>query len=475
MTPASRRSLIVIGLDSGSPDYLFGRCRSVMPHLDRLLRKGVRAPLRTTDPPISVPAWPVMFTGVDPGTLGLYGFRSRREYSYTKTYGPLSTTIPVPTFWQTASERGLRTCVIGMPVGYPPVPVNGIYISDFLTPPGATDFTFPSELGREIEAKYGPYMFDVTFRAEERDQLYRDIVRMTQVRFAIAEELFTRERWDVFAIHEIGMDRLHHAYTKYFDPNHRAYVPGNRYEKVLLEYFRVVDQGIGRVLAHAPEDAWVLLVSDHGAMPMSGCFCVNQFLAQRGLLALGAVEHPATPLDASPVDWSRTLAWGAGGYYARIFFNIRGREPQGIVERADVPELRARIVRELQGIVTPAGAPFPVRVIEPADIYRNVRGDPPDLIVYFDDLRWRSAGTVGNPTNFLLENDIGPDDAVHAPDGVFLLSGPAIPSEIEVPEQQIIDVTPTLLSLLGLPIGAHVQGRPMADVLRNVPTGPTPQ
>lgn len=462
----SRRRLIVIGLDSGSPDYLFDRCRKFMPHVDHLLRSAVRADLRTTDPPISVPAWPVMFTGVDPGSLGLYGFRSRKDHSYSTTYGPLSTTIPVPTLWHMLSEGGMRVCVIGMPVGYPPPKVNGIYISDFLTPAGARDFTYPPGLAEEIERKYGPYVFDVTFRAEERDQLYRDIVRMTQVRFAIAEELYLREKWDVFAIHEIGTDRLHHAYTKYFDPAHSSYVAGNRFEHVLEDYYRIVDQGIGRILAHADEATWVCIVSDHGSMPMAGCFCINQFLAKKGYLSLGPVERPSTPLESAPVDWKRTEAWGAGGYYARIFFNVRGRERDGIVDPKDLPRLRERLLEDLGSITTPDGRPFAVRVLEPNAIYRSVLGDPPDLMVYFDNLRWRSAGSVGHPTDFLLENDIGPDDAVHSIEGVFVLAGPQVGREVPVTGQAIVDVTPTLLELMGLPVAPHIQGRPMREVLR---------
>jgi predicted AlkP superfamily phosphohydrolase/phosphomutase len=354
-----------------------------------------------------------------------------------------------------------------MPVGYPPPAVNGVYISDFLTPAGAKDFTYPPELAAEIEKKYGPYVFDVTFRAEERDQLYQDIVRMTQVRFALAEDLYLREPWDVFAIHEIGTDRLHHAYTKYFDPNHPGYVAGNKFEHCLLDYYRVVDQGIGRVLAHRDDRTAICVVSDHGSMPMGGCFCVNQWLAEKGYLALGPIASRGTTLESAPIDWSRTQAWGAGGYYARIFFNVRGREKEGIVATADLPRLRARLEADLSMIRTPEGKPFRTRILDPMTTYHQVNGDPPDLMIYFDDLRWRSAGTLGHPSNFLHENDIGPDDAVHAVEGVFVLSTPTTRGEVELPPQEIIDLTPTLLKLLGEPLPSHLQGSPIEGALPN--------
>src|SRR3984893_1429659 len=176
---------------------MFDRYLRVMPNVSRLIRAGVRAPLRTTDPPISVPAWPVMFTGVDPGTLGFYGFRHRLNHSYTKTYVPTSGHLPVPTVWSVASDAGRRVAVIGMPSGYPPIPVNGVFVSDFLTPAGSTDTTFPPELREEIDREFGGYTFDVTFRAQNRDELFGQIVAMTKRRFDVAEWLFRREPWDL--------------------------------------------------------------------------------------------------------------------------------------------------------------------------------------------------------------------------------------------------------------------------------------
>lgn len=434
-----------------------------MPNMRRLVKAGVRGVLRTTDPPISIPAWPVMFTGVDPGTLGFYGFRHRLNHSYTQNYAPSSTLLPVPSMWKILSDRGRRVCVIGMPPGYPPPPVNGIYISDFLTPGDSKDTTYPPSLREELEARFGPYRFDVMFRAEERVQLYRDIVQMTQQHFAVAEELYQREAWDVFAIHEVGTDRLHHAYTKYFDPVHQDFVPGNPFEHIVEEYYRVVDQAIGRLLALVDDDTIVFIGSDHGSMPMAGCFCVNQWLQEKGYLVLQRPVTTPTPFEKLPIDWSKTRVWGAGGYYARLFFNVKGREPEGIVDPSELPSLRSSVVTDLASIRRPDGASMPAQVLDPKEIYHEVHGDPPDLMVYFDELRWRSAGSMGHPTLYLRENDTGPDDAVHSFDGVYLVYDPKVVDGRETPAQRILDVSPTLLHLIGEPVPAHMQGRVVAD------------
>jgi predicted AlkP superfamily phosphohydrolase/phosphomutase len=437
-----------------------------MPTVSALLDAGVSGALRTTDPPISLPAWAVMFTGYDPGSLGIYGFRHRLDHSYTRTYVPRSTLLEVPTLFGLLSDRGRRVGVLGMPPGFPPPKVNGFYISDFLTPPESTDVTYPPELRAELEAKFGRYRFDVPFRAEERDVLYRQISEMTRQRWQVAEALYTREPWDLFALHEIGTDRLHHAFWKYIDPAHPKFTAGNQFEHVAEDYFRDLDRSIGRLLSHIDSDTLVAVVSDHGMMPMLGCFCINQWLIEKGYLTLaGPVPKPGTPLEKAEVDWSRTRAWGAGGYYARIFFNLKGRDPEGIVDPLELPRLRADLEKELADIRRPGGTALPVRVLDPQTLYREVRGDPPDLMVYFDDLRVRSAGTLGHPTNFLEENDTGPDDAVHGTEGAFLFYDPKVEDGRGGIHLDAIDLMPTLLRAMGEELPAGLQGRPVLDAI----------
>lgn len=475
--PTSPR-LLLLGLDGVPGELLFDRFLPKMPHVRALVERGTRATLRTTDPPISVPAWPVMFTGVDPGTLGLYGFRHRRPGTYTDMFLPGSKDVPVPTLWEMLSARGRRVAVVGMPLGFPPPAVNGVYVGDFLTPSDAAPTTYPASLRAELEARFGPYVFDVTFRSEQRERLAEDLFTMTRRRFDVAEYLLQREPWDVFAFHEIGTDRLHHAFWKHFDATHPEFTPGGPHERIAEEYYAMLDEGIGRLLAHTDERTNVVLVSDHGSMAMRACFCINQWLADAGYLALNAPpSRPGLPLEKADVDWRRTVAWGAGGYYARIFFNLRGREPNGTVGLADLSRVRSTLVQQLGQIEGPDGRPMAVRVLDPREIYATVRGEAPDLIVYFDELRVRAAGTLGHPGLFLAHNDTGPDDAVHSFDGVWLAAGPGIAEDHQLPPLSILDVAPSLLELLGEPVPPHIQGRSFADRLepteRSAPGSPT--
>ena len=465
MTPNRPRAL-VLGLDSVSPDLLFERFLPQMPRVRELLQHSTYGTLRSVDPPITVPAWAVMFSGIDPGTLGVYGFRHRRPGSYFDQYVPSSSTILQPRLWDLLSRAGRRVCVMGMPPGYPPPRVNGVYVSDFLTPDGAKDYVFPSSLRPEPEKVTGGYPFDVLFRAGDRERVGRELIDMTRRHFAAARHLWSKEPWDLFALHEIGPDRIHHAFWKFFDRNHPRYEENAVLRGLAESYYAMLDEELGRFLDLVPKDVKVVFLSDHGSQAMQGCFCINEWLIARGYLTLkGPTPPPGTPLEKATVDWPKTLAWGAGGYYARIFLNIKGREPEGALSPADVAAFSAKLAREMAEVRRPDGRPLGAEVKVPREIYRQVNGDAPDMMAYFGDVAWRSAGTLGYGSLFIQENDTGPDDAVHSFDGIYAVVDPSGGPKGRGPARELIDIGPTMLSYFGLAIPSNVQGQPIDGFL----------
>ena len=177
---------------------------------------------------------------------------------------------------------------------------------------------------------------------------------------------------------------------------------------------------------------------------MDGGIALNEWLVQKGYLVLH--EHPKTPsrLEALKVDWAKTTAWGSGGYYGRVFLNVQGREPQGLIPPDQYEATRDKLIAELEALGDPDGKPIGTRVLKPETLYHNIRGiAPPDLFVYFGDLRWRSVGTVGGGFIHTFENDTGPDDANHAPEGMLIANGPGIAHSGPIRGMQLMDVTPT--------------------------------
>ncbi len=452
-----KRKLMVIGLDCAPPEIVLDRRRE-LPVLNRLIAAGRHGKMHSSHPPITIPAWMVMATGKDPGRLGLYGFRHRRAYTYDKMWIANSLSIKEPAVWDILGDAGGRSVLVSVPPSYPPHPVAGDLVGCFITPGADKAYTYPEGLKAEIESRFGPYPFDVVFRTDDRDAILKAIYDMTAKRFDILTWMAREKPWDLFWFVEIGVDRIQHAFWKFHDPAHHLYEPGNKYERAILDYYKYLDGRIGELLEAVPEEAAVLVVSDHGAKRMKGAFCVNEWLIRQGDLVLREAPKKGANIEKTPIDWGRTKAWGWGGYYARIFLNVEGREPQGIIKPEDYEAEREALAERLRGVRGPDGEAWATRVIKPNEFYPQLRGDYPDLMVYFDDLYWRSAGTLGWGTMYLAENDTGPDDAVHAQDGMYILYDPADRTSRRQ-DVDILDLAPTILAKLGLPVPTDMTGR----------------
>jgi predicted AlkP superfamily phosphohydrolase/phosphomutase len=465
----------VIGLDCAEPSLVFDRFADRLPNLTRLRDRGVWGKLRSCDPPITVPAWMSMMSSKDPGTLGYYGFRNRADHSYEKMTTATSLAVREPLLWDFLGAAGKKVILIGVPQTYPTRPVNGLMVTDFLTPSIESNYTYPPELKQEIAQwpDVHPYEFDVSdFRTPDKGKIRDALVRMTDKRFALARHLVTSKPWDFFMMVEMGTDRVHHAFWQYMDPVHHRYEPGNPYESVIADYYVHVDRRIGELLDVLPEDAHIIVVSDHGAQCMDGGIALNEWLVQKGYLVLQ--EPPTAPsrLEALKIDWSKTIAWGSGGYYGRLFLNVKGREPQGVIPPEEYEATRDRLIAEIEAIGDHHGKPIGTRVLKPEQLYKTVRGAaPPDLFIYFGNLRWRSVGTVGTGTIHTFENDTGPDDANHAQDGMIILTGPGTQPTGPVEGMQLMDVTPTILRLFGLEVPADLQGRVIREAIAGTSAG----
>jgi predicted AlkP superfamily phosphohydrolase/phosphomutase len=445
---------------------LFDEFADELPTMKRLRDEGVYSRMKSSDPPITIPAWMVMATSRNAGKLGLYGFRHRKPGTYNEIRLANSNSIKEKTVWDILGENNKKVVVVGVPPAFPPKRVNGSLISCFMTPSAERDYTYPPSLKHELAELIGEYPFDAFFRTDEKDKLIKQLRHMTKQHFKVLRYLAKCKPWHFLMFVEIGLDRMHHAFWKFYDKEHHLYEPNNNYEHVILDYYKLIDNEIHELLEHTDDNTSIVVVSDHGAKRMKGAFCVNQWLAQMGYLKLRKNPPAGTALTKAEVDWAGTQAWGWGGYHARVFFNVQGREPQGTVESNNYEDFRDTIVADLMAIRGPNGEEWDTKVYSPEQIYPNGVGDYPDLTVYFDDLSWRSAGTLGYDSCYLPENDKGPDDAVHSHYGVFLYFDPKQDlGGLRMKDQSLLNFAPTVLRILGVPIPEDMEGRTIDEVL----------
>ena len=442
--------VLVFGLDSAPPELLFSKFRDELPNIKKILDKAEYGPMKSCIPAITIPAWAVMATGKTPGELGLYGFRHRKKGSYDEMWIAHSLMVKEKAIWDILAEKRKRSILIGVPPSYPPKKINGCLVSCFITPDSSCEYTYPKELRAEIEKLVGEYIFDVVFRKESRDEVKEKIWEMTEKRFEVVRYLLAEKDWNYLQVVEIGLDRVHHAFWKYFDETHHLYEPNSKYKNVIPDYYKLLDREIGKTLKLVDEDETaIVIVSDHGIKAMKGCFAINQWLIQEDFLKIKNPEILAkgkqVKFEQLKVDWSKTLAWAWGGYYSRIFLNVKGREPRGIIKPQDYEEVRDDLKERLNAIKGPNGEKWETRVFYPEEIYPIAKGDKPDLMVYLDNLSWRAAGTLGYESNYLLENDTGPDDAVHSEYGVLAIKTPFTKKKETI--FSIYDFKPRILKL----------------------------
>jgi predicted AlkP superfamily phosphohydrolase/phosphomutase len=444
--------LLVLGLDCAAPELLFGFAH--LPNIKHLMSLGTWGRLESVIPPITVPAWMCLATSQDPGSLGVYGFRNRIDHSYAGLSFATSKSIQELSLWDQLAREGKRSVILGVPPNFPPRRVNGVSVGCFLTPdPSKDQYTHPASAADEIRTLVGEYETDVKgFRTTDKAWLREAIFRMSRKFWTVVRHYVSKGDWDYLHCVDIGLDRVHHGFWKHHDPDHVLHQPDSPWRDVIREYYAHVDHEIGQVLELLADDTIVLVVSDHGAQRLNGGFCVNEWLVRENLLVLLKYPQIVTPFEQLAVDWTRTRVWSEGGYYARVFLNVQGREPEGIIPVSEYESVRDDLKTRLEAVLPGT------LVFKPEQIYRSVRNVAPDLIVHFGGLYYRSIGGVGYPELTVVENDTGPDDCNHAQFGAFILAGGKAPAAGEIQGARLLDLAPTLLELGGYEIPGSMQG-----------------
>jgi predicted AlkP superfamily phosphohydrolase/phosphomutase len=417
----NNNQVLIIGLDCLTPQLLFDRWLDELPTFKKLMQAGIWGPLESTIPCITVPAWTTMVTGKDPGELGFYGFRNRRDYTYDKLFFANAKYVKHPTLWNILSRNRKNSIILGVPQTYPPKPLRGIMVSSFLTPDENAEYTYPLSIKQELNEITGGYIIDVKeFRTEKKQWLLDQINQMTDKRFKVIKNWLHSKPWDLFMFVEMGPDRIHHGFWRYSESDCAGYVENSKFADAIKNYYIKLDTYLNELLSLIPEGTTLFVVSDHGAKSMKGGFCINEWLIQKGLLTIKEYPTSVQKLTMDNIDWEKTSCWGEGGYYARLFFNVKDREPFGTIPAEDYEWFRNNLKTDLQQLIDKNSQPINSKVFVPGEIYAETNGIPPDLIVYLGNLDYRSVGSIGYKDTFTFENDTGPDDANHDQYGIFI-------------------------------------------------------
>ncbi|HYC57763.1 MAG TPA: alkaline phosphatase family protein [Candidatus Binatia bacterium] len=510
---SSRKRVLVIGMD-GVPFPLLEQWarQGHMPTIARLLAQGTGGVMGSTMPPTSGPAWCTFATGKNPGKTGIYDFLYRRPGGYV--FPPVNASMRSGrSLWRLLSDAGLKVGIINVPISYPVEPVNGTFISGWMTPYFATDYTWPRELGAEIQAKVGDYRIypSETFSERGRDAFFRASDELLELLTRTTLHLMDRDDWDFFMTVYFDTDRILHQLWHYLDPQHPWRAKGDTRDlsAPVIRYFQRLDADIARVIEKAGKDVTVLLMSDHGMGRASRFIVLNNLLLELGYLRLsgdlptrlkhfalkrglslrnvhllidrlGAAKHAEYKnvysfdgalkrffLSFLNVDWQASRAYSYGRHYGSVFLNVKGREPHGCVAPgAEYERVREEVARAVLEYRDPElGRPLVSRVLRREEVYHGPRTEEsPDLILLPQE----------DADIFYGLSDFGSSriwdityrySGMHRDNGTLIAAGAHVRSGAPAPVASIQDLAPTILHLLGQPVPDDMDGRVLEDVL----------
>ncbi|MBE0428966.1 MAG: alkaline phosphatase family protein [Thermoleophilia bacterium] len=362
---------VVIGLD-GTPYSFLKKEVSAgnLPHLARLFSAGNLGRMETEIPTISSVAWASFMTGKNPGDHGIFGFTDRWPGTW-QLYFPNYQHLKCEAVWETLSRQGKRCCVINVPSTYPARELNGVLVSGFVAPTlekavyPASTFEYLNRIGYRVDV-------DAARGRESLDALLEDLFLTLEKRRQAILKLWDQEPWDLFVAVITETDRLHHFMWRYYEEQDPVY------SSEFLSFYRAVDEFAGELAEMVPDESALFMLSDHGSCTIEKEVYINAFLKEKGYLALKG-ESPMTIADLDPQK-TRAYCMDPG----RIYLNLEGREPGGIIGPEDGAGLREEIIKDMQDLMDPdSGEPVVGRIIGRDEIYAGPEvGRGPDFIAH---------------------------------------------------------------------------------------------
>ena len=494
--------LLIIGFDGATFDLIRPWAQAGhLPNLARIMDSGVSGDLLSTLPPVTSPAWPTFMTGCNPGKHGVFDFIQPHGENFTLVN---ATRIRQPTIWQRLSEAGYRVGVMNVPVTYPPSPVNGFIISGLLSPKTG-QISQPADLIPRYESDLGSYRVapNVQYRPGLEQEFVADLYDLIHTRGKWAQHLMQQENPDVMMVHFISMDVMKHALWRFMDHDHPRYEPGS-FENAIRDGYKLVDEYTGRLINSLPPDATTIVMSDHGFGPLQNMVNLNVFFMEKGLMKLKkdpwtqlkvlAFRWGITPsaayqlivkiglqnmtarvskqtrngvigrfLSFDSVDWERTVAYSMG-HVGQVYLNVAGREPHGIVQPEEYDQTRQHVINTLGELTDKNGRPILSRIILGEEAYHGPYATKgPDLHLVLDDYNMIACPLFATEGK-VITSQIRGDSGCHRSEGIFLAQGPGIKAGVQLSENHIRDLAPTIMHLLGEPVPKIMDGRVLSEI-----------
>ncbi|MBD3203423.1 hypothetical protein GF327_03955 [Candidatus Woesearchaeota archaeon] len=474
--------VVIIGLDGGNFDII-QKWKDKLPTLKKFIDHGSSGYLKTTIPPLTIPAWPSFYTGKNPGKYGVFDFVDRTSKNKNKIVD--STYVKSDSLWSILSKDNKKCCVINVPLTYPAKKINGLMITGLLTPKRDSFFTYPKQLSEKIK-DYRLHL-DVGYTKKKKKEFFNDAVKVHRARAKTSIDLVKSQYFDFFMVVFTMTDEISHHYWK-------DMVKKTKYEKAIFRIYREADNSIKKLMDTAGKDTNFIIMSDHGFGSLEKMVNLNLFLIDKKLLflkkeiltnlkynlfklgftptniynlvcKLGLQDFFPEPrinknvrekllnifLSFSDVDWNRTIAYSLGNV-GQIHLNKKDIHYKKKVIKSlyNLKENNESIIDE---------------IYEKKDLYSGKYFEyATDLCLKMKDFSYISYPVFVNSNKIIDNHPLGISGG-HRLHGVFLAYGPDIKFN-NVKNAEIIDITPTVLHMFNQEIPPDMDGKVLKEIFK---------
>lgn len=507
MKKQSKQKVFVIGLDGATFEIIKPLLdKGKLPNIKKIMKTGSYGYLESTMPPVTPCAWTSSVTGKQPSKHGLFDFRLI-DKDPEKTITANRTHVKAKAIWKLLEEQGKKSIVIDVPLTYPPEKIkDGVIIARVMAPPKKNCVT-PKHLFYKLKEK--GYIKKVEKRiAQEHgaDKANKEEVakkpapkkltkaqakKMDKQRIAKAfghmkEEVdkkvelikwFNDTRdWDFFM-------------AVFMEPDHAGHTFWRDQVKVKKIYEKL-DQAIGKIQKMMDDDTTIFIWSDHGFTSLPYSFNVNEWLYKKELLYKKLdIPHKSSMKELKKflkaqkkekddtknkltkfrylikTDFQKTKAYLQSGTCYGIRINLEGRDVTGIVKKEDYEMFRQDLINDLKKLKSPLTKKKVFdKVLRREEVYSESpfgADGAPDIFLVPKDMDIMLNGQFSQNTRMWKKSSNG--YGFHHTHGIVFVNGKGVKNK-KLKGTHIIDVTPTVLHILDVPIPEDIDGRIMKDI-----------
>jgi predicted AlkP superfamily phosphohydrolase/phosphomutase len=458
-----------------------------LPHLAAMIDRGAHGDCLSTVPSHSWCAWPSFMTALNPAGHGVFDILEHKP-GVSRRLPVTYRSIKARAIFDDFTEAGKTSLALNIPLTFPTPEIKGKVIAGGVLP-ASRSHTYPLDLQTELDQD-APFPINgmswTTFR--NRPEAFLDeAAAITEKRQKTFEYLMDTTDWDFGVLVYVSTDRIQHCLMQYLTPDHPAYqgLKDSPVAKQTRGVYQQLDEGLGRLLERTTEDDLVIFMSDHGHQPCTRACTMDRILQHLGWLEFGRGSfafnlirwgpgrniarrvydllklHGRISIPASPVDWSRTRAYtsvvstGEG-----VSVNLKGREPEGIVDRKDYEKVRSELADSLGEFRDPETGASPIGKIYRKEEVLSGRflDTAPDLLLVAAPLYSLTHAKGMVEAADWLSGD-------HRLEGVVVATGPEVVAGPIKETVRLIDLGTTAMAALGVPSAVPRDGVPIGSLV----------